>query len=117
MISYPATLTVPLQLDEHGTIRVSNTRVMLDTVIARYHQGDTPEAIHEGFETVPINDIYAIIAYYLSNRQEIDAYLERQDEEAEQLRQEIEASYTPEQQAFNDRVRKMIEAKRREQGE
>lgn len=117
MIPDPLTLTVPLKRDDNNTIRVSNTRVTLDTVIARYHQGDSPERIHEGFPTVPINDIYAVIAYYLSHQEELDLYLQQRNEEAEQIRQKIEANYTPEQRAFNDHVRKLAEEKRRTKDE
>jgi uncharacterized protein (DUF433 family) len=106
----PVTMTIPIHEDEHGTIRVSGTRVTLDTVIARYHQGDTPEAIHEGFDVLPLNDIYAVIAYYLSNRDALDAYLQRRDAEAEHIRQEVEAHYTPEQKASHERLRQLVEA-------
>jgi uncharacterized protein (DUF433 family) len=95
MIPDPLTMTIPLRMDEHGAIRVSGTRVTLDTVIARYHQGDSPEAIHEGFDVLPLHDIYAVIAYYLAHRDEFDAYLKRREEEAERLRQEWEAKYPP----------------------
>lgn len=95
MIPDPLTMTIPLRTDEHGAIRVSGTRVTLDTVIARYHQGDSPETIHEGFDVLPLNDIYAVIAYYLAHREELDAYLLRREEEAERLRQEWEAKYPP----------------------
>jgi uncharacterized protein (DUF433 family) len=88
-------MTIPLRADEHGAIRVSETRVTLDTVIARYHQGDSPEAIHEGFDVLPLNDIYAVIAYYLAHRDELDAYLQHRSEEAERIRQEWEAQYPP----------------------
>jgi hypothetical protein len=37
---------------------------------------------------LPLNDIYTVIAYYLANRDELDAYLKRGQEEAERLRQE-----------------------------
>jgi uncharacterized protein (DUF433 family) len=114
MIALPETVALPLKMDEHGTIRVSGTRVTLDTVIACYHQGDSPEAIHEGFDVLPLNDIYAVIAYYLAHRDELDAYLKRGQEESERLRQEWEASYTPEQKAFNERIRKLAEEKRRQ---
>lgn len=116
MIPNPLIMTVPLRADEHGTIRVSGTRVTLDTVVARYHQGDSPEDIHEGFDVLPLNDIYAVIAYYLAHREEFDAYLQRRDAEAEQIRREIEANYTSEQKTFQERLRKLAEEKRREQG-
>jgi uncharacterized protein (DUF433 family) len=117
MLPDPPTMTIPMKMDEHGSIRISGTRVTLDTVIARYHQGNSPETIHEGFDVLPLNDIYAVIAYYLAHRDELDAYLQRRDEEAERIRQEVEANYTPEQKAFNERVRTLVEEKRREQGE
>ncbi len=115
MFPNPPTMTIPLQMDAHGAIRVSGTRVTLDTVIARYQQGDSPEAIHEGFDVLPINDIYAVIAYYLAHRDELNAYLKRREEEGERIRQEIEANYTPKQQARRERLRTLAEEKRREQ--
>lgn len=88
-------MTIPMQVDEHGSIRISGTRVTLDTVIARYHQGDSPEEIQEAFDVLHLNDIYAVIAYYLAHRNELDVYLQRRDEEAERIRQEWEAKYPP----------------------
>ncbi|MBL8160383.1 MAG: DUF433 domain-containing protein [Anaerolineae bacterium] len=115
MFPDPPTMIVPLRTDEHGAIRVSGTRVTLDVVIARYHQGYSPEAIHKAFSTVSVNDIYAVISYYLAHRDELDAYLKRRDEEAERIRQEIEANYTPEQKARHERLRRLVEEKRRQQ--
>lgn len=114
MIANPPTMTVPLQADEHGAIRVSGTRVTLDVVIARHQQGDSPEVIHESFDVLPVNDIYAVIAYYLAHRDELDAYIQHRDEEAERIRQEIEASYTPEQRQRQERLKQLVEEKRRE---
>ena len=88
-------LAIPLKTDEHGVIRVSGTRVTLDSLINYYNQGQSPESLHESFDTVPLTDIYAVIAYYLAHRDEIDAYLQRQQAEAEHIRQEFEAKYPP----------------------
>lgn len=106
------TLDVPLRMDESGTIRVSGTRVILDLLIARYHQGDSPEAIHEGYPGVPVEDIYAVIAYYLAHREALDAYLHVREEEAERLRQEIEASLTPAQRARREELRQLLAERR-----
>ena len=111
------TLSIPLQTDEHGTIRVGGTRVTLDTIIARHAQEDTPEAIHEGFPTVSLSDIYAVIAYYLANKNEIDSYLERRRAEGERIRREVEASYSPEIRARNQRLRALRDAKRQQREE
>ncbi|MDX2136896.1 MAG: DUF433 domain-containing protein [Chloroflexota bacterium] len=73
MMAFPETVTLPLHMDEPGAIRVSDTRVTLDVLIAFYRQGESPEALHDGFPTVPLADIYAVIAYYLANQAEVDA--------------------------------------------
>jgi uncharacterized protein (DUF433 family) len=108
-------MTIPLQEDTAGAIHVSGTRVTLDSLIARYQQGDSPEMIHEGFPGVPLTDVYAVIAYYLAHRDEVDAYLEQRDEEGEANRQQVEAQYTPEQKARTDHFRELLAKKRREQ--
>lgn len=110
----PPTIVIPLQTDEHGAIRVSGTRVLLDVLIARHQQGYSPEAIHEAFPSVSITDIYAIIAYYLAHKDELDAYLAHRDQEAEQLRQRIEFQRTPDQHERDERLRLLAEEKRRE---
>jgi uncharacterized protein (DUF433 family) len=89
------TMTIPLRTDEHGTIRIGNTRVTLDSIINFYLQGESPEDLHAGFPTVPLSDIYAVIAYYLSHRAEVDSYLKKRNDEAERIRQEVEAKYPP----------------------
>lgn len=95
MLNPPETITLPLEKDNEGTWRISGTRVTLDVLIARYHQGDTPEAFQEGFPTVPLNAIYALIAYYLANRDAVDAYLLERRQEAERIRQQWENRHPP----------------------
>ena len=112
MLPTPAAVDVPIKEDDHGVIRVSGTRVTLKTIIGRYRTGDTPDLIHEGFPIVPLSDVYAIIAYYLANREAVDRYIEVADAEAEHVRREIEANYTPEQQARIDRLRQLAAQKR-----
>jgi uncharacterized protein (DUF433 family) len=82
---------VPLRVDEHGVIRVGNSQVLLDVVIREFNNGADPEAIAHGYSTLQLADVYAVIAYFLRHRQEVDSYLHARREEAEKLRQEIEA--------------------------
>ncbi len=95
MIALPETVILPLKLDEDGAIRVSGTRVTLDTLIAFYQQHETPEDLHEGFPTVPLADIYAVISYYLAHQTEVDTYLNRRTKEADRIRQEWETRNPP----------------------
>ncbi len=87
----PPAVAIPIQADADGTIRVGGTRVTLETVIASYQQGETPERIHEGFPTLKLADIYAVITYYLNHQEEVDAYMRQQEEDGERIRRELEA--------------------------
>lgn len=111
MLDTAPVMTVPLQKDADDVIRIGNTRVTLETVIGCHRRGDTPEAIHEGFPTLPLGDIYAVIAYYLAHRDEVDAYLSQVETEGERLRREVEAN-DPQRAAFNARIRQALEEKR-----
>ncbi len=86
------TVSIPIQTDNNGTIRIADTRVTLDVVIARFQQGRTPEQIQASFPTLKLADIYAVLTYYLNSQEEVDAYLRQQREEAARLRQEIKAN-------------------------
>jgi uncharacterized protein (DUF433 family) len=83
--------SIPLRVDEHGVIRVGDSQVLLDIVIREFNNGAEPEAIAHGYPTLHLADVYGVIAYYLRHRQEIDDYLHNRRQEAEKLRQEIEA--------------------------
>jgi uncharacterized protein (DUF433 family) len=93
---------VPLRVDDTGTVRVGGTRVTLDTVIGFFNQGESPEEIAYGFDTLKLADIYTVIGYYLRHRAEVDAYLKQRDEEAEALRREIQAQ--PRYKEFRERL-------------
>ena len=94
---------LPLVASEDGqVIRVSGTRVTLDTVIGAFKRGATPEEIAQDFSAVPLADVYAVITYYLRHRSEVDEYLERRASEHAELRREIESR--PEYQEFRERL-------------
>ena len=79
----------PFRWDEVGGIRIGSSRVTLDSLLASYDNGSTPEEIAIQFSSLRLEDIYTSIAYYLNHRQEIDSYLEQRDRQAQQLRQQL----------------------------
>lgn len=83
--------TVPLHTDAGGVIRVGGTRVTLETVVAQFDSGATPEEICQSFPVLNLDDVYAVVTYLLRHRTEVDEYLARRREEAEEMRREIEA--------------------------
>lgn len=79
----------PFRWDEAGGIRIGPSRVTLDSILASYHNGSTPEEIAIQFSVLRLEDIYTSIAYYLNHRQEIDSYLEQRNQQAQELRQQF----------------------------
>jgi uncharacterized protein (DUF433 family) len=79
---------IPLSTNADGVILVSRTRVTLETVVALFHQGATAEDIAEQLSSLDLADVYAVISYYLRHQAEVEAYLQQQRQQAEQVRQE-----------------------------
>lgn len=95
--------TVPLAFAEGGrAIRVAGTRVTLDTVIRAFQRGATPEEIAQDYSAVSLADAYAVIAYYLRHRPEVDEYLEQREQDHAELQREITAR--PEYRELRDRL-------------
>src|SRR5690349_1958301 len=97
MISTPTVIDVPLRTDSDGVIRIGKTRVTLVTLISFYKQGQSAEDLHRAFPTVPLADIYAVIAYYLSHQAEVDVYIQQELAAGDEMRRQIEAmpNYKP----------------------
>jgi uncharacterized protein (DUF433 family)/flavin-binding protein dodecin len=86
---------VPLRTDAEGVVRVGETRVPLDTVIAAFRLGETAEGIAEQYPSLRLEDIYLVLGYYLDHRDTVDRYIAQREHEAAQLRKEIEAAFDP----------------------
>ena len=89
------TLPVPLRQDETGTIRVGDSRIPLERVVESYLDGATPETIVDWFDTLRLADVYAVIAYYLDHKDQVQDYICRQDAVAAEVRRKIEAAQPP----------------------
>lgn len=84
-----------LKVMAEGVVRVGETRVTLDTVVAAFLEGATAEEIAEQYPSLPLADIYAVIAYYLNHQAEVDAYLQERQRRAAEIRQEAERRFNP----------------------
>jgi uncharacterized protein (DUF433 family) len=82
----------PLHIDDTGTIRVGQSRVTLDVLLQYWRLGMNPEEIARGLDTLTLADVHGALAYYFRHQTEIDSYLSGRDEEAQQLRQQIEGA-------------------------
>src|SRR5438874_13839075 len=83
---------IPLRLDDTGSIRVGQSRITLDVLLQYWRLGMRPEEIARGLDTLTVADVYGALAYYSRHQTEIGNYLRRREEEAEALRQQIEAA-------------------------
>jgi uncharacterized protein (DUF433 family) len=104
MIPDLPTVIVPLRTDEHGAIRIGNTRVLLELVIHAYYMGE-PEGIVDSYPSLTTSDVYAVISYYLANREAIDAYVRQRDEKTDQILRDMEIHLTPEARVLRTRLR------------
>jgi uncharacterized protein (DUF433 family) len=80
----------PLREDTSGALRVGSSRVLVELVVRTFQDGATPEAIAQRYPTATLADIYAVIAYYLRHRQEVEVYLAEREQRAQEVRQRIE---------------------------
>ena len=87
--------TVPITIDVDGVWRVGKTRVTVDTIVAALNEGVEAEQIARQYDSVKLADIYAVIAFYLNHRREVEIYLEKQAEIAAAVRRENEARFPP----------------------
>lgn len=98
--------TVPMVTGADGVIRVSGTRVTLDSILLAFNDGATPEEIAQQYPTVPLADIYHLIGYCLRHTAEMEEYLRRRLRESQEVQQQNEARWRP------DGVRQRLLARR-----
>ena len=85
----------PIETDAYGVVRVSRTRVTLDTVVTAFLEGCTPEEIGEQYPSLQLPDIYLVVGYYLRHRDEVHAYLRERQRQANMIQQETEQRFNP----------------------
>jgi uncharacterized protein (DUF433 family) len=64
-----------LHENPHGEIRLEGHRIGLLHVVECYNEGCSAEAIHCEYPTLPLALIHKVIAFYLENQLEVDAYV------------------------------------------
>lgn len=102
MASVAAAEPIPLSTDEDGVIRLSGTRVALETVILAFDQGATPEELAQDLP-VPLSDLYAVITYYLRHPEAVREYLATRQSWADEMRGKVQARF--DQSGFRERLK------------
>lgn len=100
---------MPLKSDMDGVVRVGKTRVPLDSVISSFNSGATAEEIAYRFPSLELADIYAVISYYLKNREEVESYLVRRQNIKDRVQEQNRLRFG------SDITRERLEARRTEE--
>lgn len=66
----------------NGRPRIAGTGVTVRRIVVWYKMGLAPEEIADQFEHITLAQVYAALAYYHSNQQEIEQDLAREEAEA-----------------------------------
>ncbi len=102
MILIVAAEPAPLETNADGVVRVGKTRVTLDTVVSVFKQGLTAEEIVYRYPSLKLADVYATIGFYLNHQQEVEAYLQQRQQQAQEIRKMNQARFDG--QGLRDRL-------------
>jgi uncharacterized protein (DUF433 family) len=80
----------PLHQTEDGVVRIANTRIPLERVVRAFLDGMTPEQIAHDYDVLKVEDVYAVVNYYLHHREEVNAYMAEVEKDAAIIRDEID---------------------------
>jgi uncharacterized protein (DUF433 family) len=76
-----------LTRDADDEIHLTGHRIGLYTVVRLYREGNTAEQLAEELESLELALVYKVLAFYLENRTEVDAYVDAYRAELERQEQ------------------------------
>lgn len=75
-----------------GVYRVAGSRVSLDSIVHSFLSGQSAESIAQSFRALSLEQVYGAITFYLAHREQVDRYLEAQQQDYEAKRAAARAS-------------------------
>ena len=111
-----------MRLDEYfdflgrDSIRVRGTRVGIETILDDYLSGASPEEIAARYRTLTLEQVYAAITYYLRNRPEMDAYLQRWRSSTDESAREADPGSAEFSKMLRERMERARESLVKEKG-
>lgn len=84
---------LPLTQWEDGSIRITGSRVPIESILYHFKLGASAERIQESFPSLTLREIYGAIFYYLQNIEAVEEYLRQQDEAEEEGKRFIEQHF------------------------
>lgn len=83
-------VAIPLRPDEFGGLRVADTRILLELIVRAYNAGATPEEIVQAYDVLKLRDVYAVVAWCLSNETAVNEYMAARERQASGVRNALE---------------------------
>ena len=69
----------------HGRPRIAGTGVTVQRIVVLYKMGHSPEEIADEFGHLSLAQVYAGLAYYYANKEQIEAAIAADEAEGEML--------------------------------
>ncbi|HQY92224.1 MAG: DUF433 domain-containing protein [Caldilinea sp.] len=91
-------------------IRIHGHRIGIEHIVYAFNSGETPEEIVLRFPGIELRTVYLLVAYYLTNRGQIDEYIERLEQSSIESREVWERSRTPTSRLIGVVLRERAEA-------
>ena len=79
---------VPIETEPDGTVRLTGSRVTLESVVTAFNAGATAEEIACRYPSLQLADVYAVITYYLRQQRDVDTYLLKRRKLSNKIRRE-----------------------------
>jgi uncharacterized protein (DUF433 family) len=76
-----------------GGYYILGSRVSLDSVVYAFLRGESPDGIVDSFPALGLEQVFGAVAFYLANRETIDAYLQDGRVEFARMREEARRKY------------------------
>jgi uncharacterized protein (DUF433 family) len=105
MTTLEKTQATPLRVTEDGTIRISESRVSLESIVHHYKLGASAEQIAQKFPALDLADVYAAISYFLNHEETVEEYLRQQEARGDEVQTEIESAAQYQEQSSQLRAR------------
>jgi uncharacterized protein (DUF433 family) len=74
---------------KHGRPRITGTGITVHRIAIWYKLGHTPEEIAYQYQHLTLAQVYAALAYYHANRDEIETEIAADEAEADKIEQEF----------------------------
>ena len=71
-----------------GAYRVGDTRVSLDSLVYLFQEGLSAESMVESYSALSLEQVHGALAFYLANREQVDADLAEGQKAAESRHQQ-----------------------------